>query len=47
MYQPRKTASCHPKSVVKPSVNVPTPYIAMPSDHHHRCGAGLRRFQRR
>jgi hypothetical protein len=47
MYQLRKTTSFHPKSVVNPSVKVPTPYIAIPNDHHHRWGAGLLARHRR
>ena len=47
IYQLRKTTSFQPKSVVNDSVKVPTPYMAMPNAHHHRCGAGLRISHRR
>ena len=47
MYQLLKTTSFQPKSVVKPSVNVPIPYAAIPNDHQNRCGAGFRSRHRR
>ena len=36
MYQLLKTTGDHPNTVVKPSVKVPTPYIAIPIDHQNR-----------
>ena len=47
MYHDRKMNSFHPNSVVKDSVNVPTPYSAIPAAHHRRWGPDFRSFHRR